>query len=308
VTLWDIETGERHVGTEPSITGAAVSPDGSQVAAGRADGSVVLYDLSSAAVVRTMEIHEEPVLALAFHPEGRWVATSDQSGPIEIRDVTTGRLVYEFSEPIRLEGLTFSPDGRLLVAAQHPNSLTVWEAGSWSRHRLPDPIPLLLTVAGSAFSPAADRLATASTQQYLDVWSLGSGQLVWHEENLQNPRTLAISPDGRLLAAAEQHRVGLWELAGHKEPLVLSDSSGFTHLVFRGDGKLLLGGRLNGQVGTWNLREGNGPDWWFALHGMPDTQLRDVAFTSDGRHIVLVPGNGAAYVVRLAGWPLAPGG
>jgi WD40 repeat protein len=60
------------------------------------------------------------VLAVAFHPEGRWVITSSRDRRLRIWDVETGKLVPELrpqtlAEPLR--NLDFLPDGSLLAGA-----------------------------------------------------------------------------------------------------------------------------------------------------------------------------------------------
>jgi eukaryotic-like serine/threonine-protein kinase len=151
------------------------------------------------AALRTLKGHSEEGLferaqALAFSPDGRWLASGGAgerrggSRPVVILwDVTTGEEVRRFEADKLSEAVgrvAFSPDGKTLAAAGDR------------------------TLAG-----AGDRGGG------LQLWEVASGrQLHSLESNVERCEGLAFSPDGRqLVSAGKAEREGaveVWEVAG----------------------------------------------------------------------------------------------
>ncbi len=99
--------------------------------------------------------------------------------------------------------------------------------------------------------------------------------------------TLAISPDGKTLAAAGRDRVvRLWELATGKVRLELTDHQrpGVSHLckpAFSPDGKLLATGDSQGTLRLWDPRQGKP----LATLAEPAGDIHQLAFSPDGRFL-----------------------
>ena len=91
VQLLDAVTGERRQAFRAGapVTTLAFSPDGRTLAAA-SDTRVTalrLWELETKAL-RTLAGHTEPILGLAFHPGGGWVATVSRDGTVRFWDVT----------------------------------------------------------------------------------------------------------------------------------------------------------------------------------------------------------------------------
>lgn len=113
-------------------TALNISLDGSVLAVGGGDGLVRLYSQGS----------EEPAIlagqsgsiaALAFSPDGDWLASGDGGGSLWLWDVATGsarqRLVHHANQddyPEAVIQVVFSPDGRLLIS-QSGDHAWVWD-------------------------------------------------------------------------------------------------------------------------------------------------------------------------------------
>src|SRR5688572_6662451 len=102
-----------------SVSGVAVSPDGSLVAAISAEGGVRLHDARTGTLLRAIdEIGDRSV---AFSPDGRYLAAAGfhMDKLVKLREVQTGKLSRTFAGHTKWEtcAVAFSPDGKLLASA-----------------------------------------------------------------------------------------------------------------------------------------------------------------------------------------------
>ncbi len=107
----------------PTVT-LAFAGDGSRLAVGGEGGDVAVW---SGATRREVGHHDAAVTALAFSPDGHWLASGSRDGSIELVDTTREapprRLVGHRRE---IRRLAFSSDGRL-ASASEDRSITVWD-------------------------------------------------------------------------------------------------------------------------------------------------------------------------------------
>jgi WD40 repeat protein len=212
VSVWDRSTGRKvsklkPPGLEPpcntSITAAAFSPDGSELAVG------VMNDVQNDVNRR----NEEPKESLYIY------------------GLVSGRLLHKF-RPKNYDGpayLLYSPDGHLLAIA--PNSeepVELWgvadeelhaqlkgeefEARSWNR-------PM-------AFSPNGRFLASGGKDNRIVIWDVLSAKPVHRLRGHEKPvQALAFSPNGRqLLSGGMDTQAFLWNVAPSDQTTDLSDN------------------------------------------------------------------------------------
>ena len=108
-----------------------------------------------------------------------------------------------------MNGVTFSPDGKLLAAAYGDRDVRLWNpaTGQAVGALLTDAGPRV-GVNGVAFSPDGKLLATADADGTVRVWSLATGQdprapLATYTVTGGGVNGVAFSPDGKLLATAD---------------------------------------------------------------------------------------------------------
>jgi WD40 repeat protein len=107
---------------------------------GRTDGLVEIWNLANMSRVTSWSIEDGDVAAAAFSPDGKFIATSGDSGEIALWDAGIRRAVRRF-ETLggKMMGLSFSPDGRLLAGSEVKNMedshIGIWdvEAGALLR-------------------------------------------------------------------------------------------------------------------------------------------------------------------------------
>ncbi len=98
---------------EFDVEALAFSPDGASVVTGAWDGTVKLYDAATGALRGTVPT-EEPLTAVAFHPEGRYLVVGSARGRLTVLRAKDLGFVFEVRPHTdRVSALAFAPDGTL---------------------------------------------------------------------------------------------------------------------------------------------------------------------------------------------------
>jgi eukaryotic-like serine/threonine-protein kinase len=139
---------------------------------------------------------------LAFSPDGRLIATADNSGTVTVVDSQTGKVRQALRGHSRLVShVAFDPSGAKLASASWDSTVIVWDvAKGRASTRLQGHMRSVLCVA---FSPDGRRLATSSEDQSVRLWDVETGQEVLNLHGHSDiVPTVAFSPDGSQLATA----------------------------------------------------------------------------------------------------------
>jgi hypothetical protein len=110
----------------------AVSPDGRLIAYGNQYNFIAWYDAAEGRQLRRLEKLPDKVYALAFTPDGRTLAWSGYREPaIHLVEVATGRERGQLTgHRGRVEKLTCSADGQLLISGSLDTTALVWDLRS----------------------------------------------------------------------------------------------------------------------------------------------------------------------------------
>jgi len=142
VALWRISTGERiaTVGNEvDQVLAADLSPDQTTIALGGPNRLVKFYSTKDGSLIRSNKKHTDWVTAMAYSPDGAYVASADRAGGITIWEAASG------AESISLPGhktavnaLAFLPG--LLASAGQDGTVVLWDVAEgkeqkkWTAH------------------------------------------------------------------------------------------------------------------------------------------------------------------------------
>ncbi|KAG8910697.1 POC1 centriolar protein A, partial [Tulasnella sp. 418] len=94
----------------------AFSPDGSKLAYGTKDATVVVWDIGRHAVIHTLKGHSKSVATVAFSIDGKYLASGSESGLIVWNVQDEGKVIKPgfIFDPV--QKVAFSRDGLYLVA------------------------------------------------------------------------------------------------------------------------------------------------------------------------------------------------
>ncbi len=248
--------------------------------------------------------------ALAFAPQGRWLAAGDENGGVYLfdllaSDLASGRLdLKEHQETI--DALVFSPSGRWLATGGRDHQAILWDLFSLEENPTGELSPSYILlhkgdIDALAFSPDERWLATGSTKAEIILWDLTSEDPAQSGISLPVKEgqilALAFSPDGSWLAAGGS--VGgrgplpilLFDVEGDptaSEPLQLNGHTAEVRtLAFRPDGNWLASGSLDHTARLWNLKQLQPVPIVTVLRGHEGGVL-DLGFSQDAEHRYLV--------------------
>jgi WD40 repeat protein len=106
--------------------GVAFGPDGKQLAAVAADGSIHVFDVKTGDLRVKINSHADWVTDVCFSSDGKQIATASRDKTAKVFDAVTGKLLTTYSEhkaPVRAVACT--PDGKA-VASAGGSKIHVW--------------------------------------------------------------------------------------------------------------------------------------------------------------------------------------
>lgn len=140
-----------------------------------------------------------------------------------------------------------------------------------------------------AVSPDGAAALTASFDNSVGLWDLGSGRARWLDGHEAAVKAAIFLPDGAAASAGDDFMIEVWDLTTGAARLRLIGHQGqINGLAASPDGRLLASAGWDGAVGLWDLTDGR----MIALMRGHEAPVNDVAFAADGRSIYSASADG----------------
>lgn len=300
------------------VFAAAFSPDGQTLAAVGTDGTVGLWDATSAEAIGELpaaRVVLPDICPLGFSPDGRWLAapgsSQDGSPLLDVWDVAAREKRYSLrGHRGNISAVAFSPDGRLLLSGSDDNSLKLWDVATG------ETITTIQGHSGSvftvAFSPGGGEFVSGAGDTTAKLWDVAVRQEPSTlERSVGATWCAALSPDGSTLAIdADRNAVELWDVrSGASRSILLGHQYPLRSMAFSPDGKFLLTASAHvpvewrepgileenrahavGEIKLWDLRVGTE----IAATSAGPYPIEALAVSSDGRTFATVDGSASA--------------
>jgi cytochrome c len=179
-----------------AVNAVVLLGDGRAVTAG-ADARIAIWSPGKTEPDAVLEGHTAPIVALAASPDGTMLASASWDHTVRLWSLAggAGRVLEGHTQNVN--GVAFAPDGRTLVSVSYDQSVRIWPLDGAAPTIVELPSPLNAVAIGSDGDitvGAADGKIYVLTGAGVATGEIAAGQ--------RPVISIAISPDGALLAAA----------------------------------------------------------------------------------------------------------
>jgi len=250
-------------------------------------------------------MHNQPVLSVAFSPDGKTLASGSGDQTVRLWNVADGTLLNTLIHTREgtfmsvVSSVAFSPDGKTLASGSQDQIVRLWNVADGALlHSLTGHTGHVNSVA---FSPDGETLISGSGDQTVRLWSVSDGillhTLTGHTGWVNG---VAFSPDGKTIASGSRDQtIRLWNAVdGALLYMLIGHTGRVNDVAFSPDGKTLASGSDDTTVRLWNVADGT---LLYTLTGHTKN-VSSVTFSPNG--MILASASGDT-TVRL--WNVADG-
>ena len=285
--LWNARSGRQvspRLFDRPGVeTDAAFSPDGNLLAVAGQDGSVRIWDVAKGDRLFYFPAHTNPVLAVAWSPDGLFLADASADRTVHVLSATEplgGRLVASLvGHAAAVRAIAWRPDGRSLLSGGADDTARLWDAQFDQELR---PIGAHRgAVVGASFDSTGHRIVSAGADGTARIWSVRGRRLLHALPHRRAVEDAEFSPDGRLVVTASRDgTAGIWSSTTGARLRTLQERAPVSVARFSPDGAIVVTGDAGGGIRLWRASDGKPLGT-----GKQEGNVTDALFARDGRTV-----------------------
>ncbi|MDM3862893.1 MAG: hypothetical protein PT118_24415 [Aphanizomenon gracile PMC644.10] len=199
------------------------------------------------------------VYSVAFSPDGKYLATGDSEGRVQIWNAVTGREILTFvGHSNCVNSVAWSGDGLTLASGSRDHTVKLWNVQSGDCVRTLEGHSR--SVTSVAWSGDSLTLASGSRDHTVKLWDVQSGDCVRTlEGHSRLVNSVAWSGDSLTLASGSSDQtVKLWNVqSGDCVRTLEGHSRSVTSVAWSGDSLTLATGSSDNTVKLWNVQSGD---------------------------------------------------
>jgi WD40 repeat protein len=237
--LRDISSGkETHLaGGVSGVADLVVAQKGRALVAAMEGGSAKLWDLATGQVIRSFECPGGAgVRSVSVHESSAMVGTGCMNGAVWLWDLNSGRQLRNLILPVAAGEFTmatvrFTPDGKQVVVAVR-DELSLWNTATGKElkritipHGKPRHTPGMVADSDEAFNSVPSEYHAMMKDRMPEQPTIDPATVARMEEMAQWVQTIAVHPNGQLVAVGKQYEVSLWDLSTGKQVRQFRDIS-----------------------------------------------------------------------------------
>ncbi|WP_129627962.1 PQQ-binding-like beta-propeller repeat protein [Candidatus Oscillochloris fontis] len=229
------------------IATIAYHPQGTEIAVGSIDGTILLITPQSGTINQRLEGHSDQVNRIAYSPDGQRLVSASRDGSLSIWDCTDGSEIINLptTNSDEVTVVAFSPAGSMIASVAN-GEISLWDAAGQSLGKTWT-LRSNEIVQGLTFSHDGRWLAAGNDSGDLAIWEVSTSREVARITTQSAFTDLAFSPDGTHIASAERTRqVRIWDAATLQQIQVLPHPSEVYTVNYHPQGSSIVSASADG--------------------------------------------------------------
>jgi WD40 repeat protein len=291
---WQEKFVEAKAHSKCHVTALAWSSDINKIVSGDENGRLKIWDFNqqqgkiSEAQLQPQS-HNDRIRAIAFSPNGKYIASGGTSKEIKIWNVESGVLIELPGHENTIRAIAWNSDSTKIATGSRDNTIKIWDLDSKA--------PLKIFNHGSwirALLWEDNIIVSAGDDNKIKIWDVktetGNPQVLGEHEDII--RTIAFNPDRRkIVSGSDDTTLKTWDISkwecirthiGHKDSI--------TTVAWSPDGEKLYSSSSDKTVKVWDVSEvtyiHDLPDNWDSI-GTHTSAANSVSDLADSCHFTM---------------------